>query len=161
MCKTKSIFNSNRKEYTCYGACTHISFSLEQRTKSTVQQETFEGENFHEFRDFVASTSKQSTKVFSMKIVFFTNSWKFPAIRYERPWPTGVKLQRIYSYQTNVSIPLLATSYHSPNHSISALYVSHSSQDKWQCTYNAHTSHFNIMHSFAMEFLGYDLTSDI
>jgi len=58
-----------------------------------VQQETFEGVNFREFRNFVAirksflckilrhgilwhSKSEQSTKVFSAKIIFFTNSWK-------------------------------------------------------------------------------------
>ena len=64
-------------------------------------KETFEGENFHEFRSFVTirerflqeirghgvlwhSTSEQSAKVFSVKIIFFTNSLprKFPAIGY-------------------------------------------------------------------------------
>ena len=56
--------------------------------------ETFEGENFREFCGFMAvcasflceiwgrgilwgGTSEQSVKVFSMKIIFFTNSQKF------------------------------------------------------------------------------------
>ena len=55
------------------------------------KRETFEGENFHEFRGFVAnlesflkyggvasfgSTTKQSAKIFSMRI-FFTNLRRF------------------------------------------------------------------------------------
>ena len=60
---------------------------------------TFEGENFHEFRGFVAihesflceiwgcgilwcGKSEQSAKVFYVKIVFFTNWQSFSAIRY-------------------------------------------------------------------------------
>ena len=62
---------------------------------------TFEGENFREFRGFVAiresflreiwgcvvlwrGTSEQSAKVFSTKIVFFTNSRKFSPSKVSR-----------------------------------------------------------------------------
>ena len=68
---------------------------------TTVQWETFEGENFCEFRSFVAiresflceiwergvlwhGTSEQSAKVFSVKIIFFTNSRNFSPSKVSR-----------------------------------------------------------------------------
>ena len=104
-----------------WGMYTH---QFQSRTKSTVQWETFKRENFHKSEILWQAQASNLWKFSPGKIVFFTNSWKFPTIWYERPWQTGVKLQRIYSYQTTVSIPLLAMSYHSLNHSISAhIYV--------------------------------------
>ena len=82
-------FNSVVTPVTIYG-------QLQKKCEVyTVQRETFEGENFREFRGFVAicesflheflrhgifwggGKSEQSVKVFSMKIVFFTNSQTF------------------------------------------------------------------------------------
>ena len=87
---------------------------------ATVQRETFEGENFREFRRFVAireiwgrgilwrGKSEQSTKVFSAKIVFFTNLRKFSAIRYMQ-YGLSLLWQSQFSSQT-IAYPIFNNS---------------------------------------------------
>ena len=80
-----------------------------------IWRETFEGENLCEFRSFVAvcesflrkiwghgvlwcGTNEQSAKIFSAKIIFFTNSQKFS--------PLKVSHYTVFYYEVHIFAPL-------------------------------------------------------
>ena len=92
---TRAGVNVTFLTFACEGVliqtCGYVKCSCINLQSAHRIAETFEGENFREFHGFVAvcesflceiwgrgilwgSTSEQSAKVFSMKIIFFTNS---------------------------------------------------------------------------------------